>query len=84
MLEIPTIGQSFPTNDSPYQQNPEDSKRMLLAGNAKEFIEQIEKLIASKELRKKMGKEAKKYVLENYTIEDNAHLWEEAYDKLNK
>ena len=84
MLNIPTIAQSFPTNDSPYEVNLEDAGRMLLAGNAEEFIEQIEKLIADKELRKKIGKEAHEYVLENYDIEDNAHLWEKAYNKLNK
>ncbi|HDO20102.1 MAG TPA: glycosyltransferase family 1 protein [Candidatus Bathyarchaeota archaeon] len=84
MLEIPTVAQSFLTNDSPYEVNKEDAKHLLLAGNSDEFIEKIELLIADKELRKKMGKEAHEYVLKNYTIEDNAHLWEEAYNKLNK
>jgi len=84
MLEIPTIGQSFSTGDSPYEQNPEDAKRLLLAGNTEEFIEQIEKLLKDSELRAKIGKDAHDYVLENYSIEDNAHLWEEAYSKLTK
>jgi len=84
MLEIPTIGQSFSTGDSPYEQNPEDAKHLLLAGNTEEFIKQIEKLIKDSELRRKIGKDAHDYVLENYSIEDNAHLWEEAYSKLTK
>jgi len=84
MLEIPTIGQSFSTKDSPYEVNPEDSKHLLLASNADEFIEKIELLIKDKDLRKKMGKDAREYVEANYTIEKNAHLWEEAYKPLNK
>ena len=79
MLEIPTIGQSFSTKDSPYEQNPEDAKHLLLAENTEQFIEQIEKLIADKELRLKLGKESHDYVLKNYNIADKAHLWQEAY-----
>lgn len=82
MLEIPTIAQSFPTGDSPYEQNPEDRKYMLLAKNTQEFIDNIEKLIASKELREEMGKKAKEYVEENYDINKKAHLWRETYEKL--
>ena len=84
MLAIPSICQSFPTGDSPYQQNKADADYLLLAGNADEFIEQIEKLIADKDLRKKMGKNAKEYVEANYSIEKHAHLWEEAYNLITK
>lgn len=84
MLEIPTIGQSFPTKDSPYEQNPEDAKHLLLASNTGEFISQIEKLIADKDLRLKIGNDAKAYVLENYDIAKKAHLWVEAYSTLTK
>lgn len=80
MLEIPTIGQSFPTHDSPYEQNSEDAKNLLLAGNAEEFIVQIERLIANKELRLQYGKDTRQYVLENYDISKKAHLWVEAYN----
>lgn len=78
VLEIPTIGQSFSTGDSPYQ-GAEDSKYLLLAGSTEEFIAQIEKLIADKDLRLRVGKEAHDYVLANYNIADKAHLWQEAY-----
>jgi glycosyltransferase involved in cell wall biosynthesis len=84
MLEIPTIGQSFPTKDSPYEQNPEDAKHLLLASNTEEFITQIEKLIADKDLRRTLGKQAHEYVLENYDIAKKAHLWVEAYKPLTK
>lgn len=79
MLEIPTIGQSFSTKDSPYEQNPDDAKHMLLAENTEEFITQIERLISDKEYRRRMGSEAKEYVLANYNIKDKAHLWSDAY-----
>lgn len=82
MLEIPTIGQSFSTKDSPYEVNPEDAKHMLLATDTASWIEQIEKLIADKELRREIGKKAKEYVENTYSIANNSHLWKEAYNKL--
>ena len=84
MLEIPTIGQSFPTKDSPYEVNPEDAKHLLLAENTEQFVTQIEKLIVDKDLREKIGKEAREYVLDNYSIEKNAHKWVDAYKTLIK
>lgn len=79
MLEIPSICQAFDTGDSPYQQNPEDSKYLLLANAHEEWVEQIEKLINNKELREEIGKKARDYVEENYSIEKNAYKWSEAY-----
>lgn len=79
MLEIPSICQSFPTGDSPYQQNPADKDYLLLAGETPEWIEQMEKLINNKELRRELGKKARKYVEDNYSIEKNAHRWADAY-----
>ncbi len=84
MLEIPTIAQSFPTKDSPYEQNPEDQKHLLLATDLNSWIEQIEKLVTNKEYRIELGKDAHRYVLENYNINDKAYLWKEAYEKLLK
>lgn len=82
ILEIPTIAQAFPTGDSPYQQNPNDAKHLLLATDHNSWIFQMELLITNKELRKDLGKRAKEYVEENYNIEDHAYKWEEAYKKL--
>lgn len=79
MLEIPVIGQAFADGKSPYQG---DGDHLLLAQTQEEWIEQIEKLIASKELRREMGRKAREYVEENYDIEKKAHLWEEAYSKI--
>lgn len=82
MLEIPCICQAFDTGDSPYQVNPEDSKYLLLANTLDEWIAQMDKLIADKELRREMGKKAREYVENNYDIADHAYKWEEAYKKL--
>lgn len=84
MLEIPTIAQSFATGDSPYEVNPEDAKHLLLATDTTSWIEQIEKLITNKELRQQLGRDAKEYVLANYTIGKNAHKWVDAYKLINK
>jgi len=82
MLEIPVIAQSFPTKDSPYELNPEDTKHLLLATDYESWIAQIETLISNKELRREMGRKAKEYVVANYNIADKAHLWKEAYETL--
>jgi len=84
MFEIPSICQSFPTGDSPYQQNPEDSKHLLLANTFNEWIEQIESLITNKNKRQALGEGAKEYVIENYSIDKHGDKWKEAYQKLIK
>ena len=82
MLEIPSICQSFPTGDSPYQQNPKDAEYLLLADTYDEWVSQIEVLINDKELRLSLGKSAHEYVEREYNIETKAHLWREAYETL--
>lgn len=84
MFEIPCVAQSFPDGKSPYEVNPEDAKHMLLATDTESFISQIERLIQDKDLRRKIGREAKEYVIKNYNIEDHAHKWEEAYQAVLK
>lgn len=84
MLEIPSVCQSFPTGDSPYEQNPEDKNYLLLATDTASWIEQMEKLITNKEYRRELGKKAREYVEENYAIEKHAHKWVEAYENLFK
>ena len=78
MLEIPTIAQSFSTGDSPYQ-GFRDKDYLLLADTPEEWIGQIERLINDKNLRLTLGRSAYQYVLDNYDISKNAHLWVEAY-----
>lgn len=81
MLEIPVIAQGFTTGDSPYQ--GKDSKYMEVCTTREEWAKSVTKLVADKKLRRSMGKKAKKYVLANYTIENNIHLWKKAYEGIN-
>ena len=82
MLEIPSIGQSFPTGDSPYEVNPADKDYLLLATDTASWIAQIETLITNKVARRDLGRRAKEYVENNYSIEKHAHRWKEAYESL--
>lgn len=83
MFEIPVIAQGFADGKSPYQ-DPEDAKHMKIVIDNKDWIPEIDKMILDKEGRRELGRKAKEYVLSRYTIEKNAHLWVEAYDKLKK
>lgn len=82
MFEIPCIAQGFADGKSPYQVNPDDQKHLKLVMDNKDWIPEIEKMIADKEGRREMGKKAKEYVIENYSIDKKAYLWEEAYRKM--
>lgn len=83
MFEIPCVAQGFSDGKSPYQVNPKDSEHMSIVTDNSKWIEEIEKLIVNKELRRDMGRKAKKYVLTNYDINDHADKWERAYQTLH-
>jgi len=83
MLEIPVIAQGFTTNDSPYDNDINGKNGILIKDNSK-WMEETVKLIEDKDLRRKIGKEAKQYVLENYSIDKHANRWREEYNKLLK
>ncbi len=78
MLEIPVIAQGF--ENGPYQEL--NGLNGIRIDNNNDWEKEIEKLIVDKEKRQLIGKEAKKYVLSKYNINDNAHLWVEAYKTL--
>jgi glycosyltransferase involved in cell wall biosynthesis len=80
MFEIPVIAQGFKDGNSPYQ--GKDEPYLLIANNTNEFITQIEKLIANKELRREMGTQSSGICGEGYSIENNAYKWEDAYKTL--
>lgn len=84
MLEIAFIGQSFKTKDSPYDKDIIDGENGFLALNNTEFKAKLEKMINDKELRQKLGKNAKEYVLKHYNIYDNAWKWDKVYKQLFK
>jgi glycosyltransferase involved in cell wall biosynthesis len=52
---------------------------MLLAYSHDEWITHIDDLINDKEKRLEMGRKARAYVEEKYSIDNNADLWENAY-----
>jgi hypothetical protein len=81
MLEIPVIAQGFADGLSPYQ-DPEDSKHMKIVVDNKDWIPTIQAMIDDKEGRRAMAQQAHEYVLGRYDINDNAHLWDEAYESL--
>lgn len=80
MLEIPCVSQGFPDQMSPYEVDPEDAVRQIIVSNR--WDEALEKLIQDKEARRRMGKEARQYVENKYSIYNNIQKWETAYKKL--
>lgn len=78
MLEIPVIAQSF--DDGPYEEITPDMG-VLIRDNSK-WMEEIDRLIKDKDLRRSMGEKAKEYVLTNYDINDHYQEWQEAYNSL--
>jgi len=78
MCEIPVIASSFSDGNSPYDKDL-DGKNGILAKTEDDWRRETERLIADKDLRREIGKNAKQYVLDNYNIENKYHLWEEAY-----
>jgi len=83
MCEIPVIAQSFTTGDSPYDFDI-DGENGLLAETVQDWMIQTEILIASKTIRRGVGKRAREYVLANYDIKDHAYKWEQLFNELTK
>jgi glycosyltransferase involved in cell wall biosynthesis len=80
MCEVPVIAQGFPDGNSPYQ--GVDEKQLVICNTIDEWSVAVNALILDKSRRTEMGKSAKKYVLENYNINNNAELWRKEYVKL--
>lgn len=78
MLEIPVVTNYFP--GCPYEHDIDGTNGMMVSDDKLE--EAVNRLIDNKELRREMGKKARKYVLNNYNINNKAYLWDQAYDKL--
>ena len=78
MLEIPTIAQSF--TNGPYEEL--DGKIGIKITDNSKWLETIIDLANNKDKRLKMGRDAKQYVLDNYTIQKNAYKWADAYSKI--
>lgn len=78
MCEIPVIASSF--KNGPYEEL--DGNMGILVKNQREWRYEVDRLIKDKELRRQIGRNAKDYVLDNYSIKLNAHKWAEAYATL--
>lgn len=83
MFEIPVIAQGFEDGLSPYQVDPKDAEHMRIVIDNSKWFEEIDAMIADKQLRLDMGKKAHAYVVDNYDINKNYHRWEEAYATLD-
>lgn len=79
MLEVPTIAQTFPTGDSPYQVDKQDAEHMILASNTDEFISWINHFKNNRDELRALGKKARAYVEDKYDINKNGYKWEDAY-----
>jgi glycosyltransferase involved in cell wall biosynthesis len=79
MLDIPIITNHW--EGSPYEKDI-NGKNGVMVYKPEDWLKEIYRLVDDKELRRTMGKEARKYVLNNYNIHDKGYLWEEAYKDL--
>lgn len=79
MCEIAVVAQSFP--DGPYEEF-EHNKNIIKITDNKDWLPEMERLIADKELQRTLGRNAKRYTLDNYNIYSQAHLWLDAYSTL--
>lgn len=81
MVGAAFVGQSFPDGNSPYDKDI-DGTNGRLAVTEQDWIDQVIPLVENAHLRKTIAKQANKYVLEHYDINNNAHLWEKAYNTM--
>lgn len=82
MLEIPVIAQGFPDGKSPYETSKQDSSYLKLVSDNSKWIDAIEGMISDAEGRIAMGKKAREYVIENYSIDVNSDEWVRAYSNI--
>lgn len=83
MLEIPIIAQGFSDSKSPYQIDPEDASHMEIIIGPEGWMNVLNYWISNKELRRNIGKKARQYVIEKYSIENNIDKWIKAYESLS-
>ena len=79
MLEIPTVA----SNVYPYEHSIKDGETGFLAGNTKQWVNALSKLIESEELRRKIGKQAKEVVIKEYNVKDVINKYKKFFNKLN-
>ena len=78
MLEIPTVASKV----YPYEHSIIDGQTGFLAGNTKQWVNALSKLIESKGLREKIGRQAKKAVLREYNVKDVISKYNDFFKKI--
>jgi len=76
LLGVPTVASKV----APYN----DTKSVLVKNRYNDWYKAIKELIENPQLRTDLGLLAKKDVIENYNIKNNAKLWDQAYEQLAK
>lgn len=82
MVKVPVIASSFYDGNSPYDKDIKSYENGILCKTKEEWKTAIELMIKDSTLRKYMALNAFNYVVNNYNIEKNKHLWENAYNSL--
>lgn len=82
LFAIPFIGQAFEDELSPYQVNKEDRNNLELAQTEEDWCNKLQDFLDNKEKYVELGKKAKEYVLEEYSIYKHAHKYEDFYKTL--
>lgn len=77
-LEIPCVCSNIP----PYSFSVHDGDTGFLCKSKEDWVDTLQRLINSAELRKSVGKEARKYVLENYDLDKEVVQYEDAFKVL--
>lgn len=74
-LKIPTIASAV----RPYQVAIDEGKTGFLSRNAKDWVENLSKLIEGKELREDMGEEARKRIKDIYDVDKHMGIYKNAF-----
>ena len=80
MCEVPMVCSDV----EPYSRSITHGKDGFLAKTTKEWITYLEYLIGSPQLREKIGKEARKTVLREYSTEKHLHKYTDLFKELSK
>ena len=80
LLGVPTVASNVYAYAEPIQGTAtiDDGETGLLAKDD-EWEEKLALLIEDEKLRKYMGRDARKYVVDNWTYTRHAHKWEDAF-----
>lgn len=79
MCKMATVAQSFPSGDSPYEVDTEDTKNLILANTPEDWIEKVFHLLDNPKEIDILKEKSHEYVLNKYDINKCGHKWKDAY-----